>query len=229
MRSAEGRARRTGARLARAERACAAYATAAGARAACAPGCTPRLCRCGWWFAALPRERVCWRCKPRWRRSRILAGRAGAPALGAVMTDRSGHRFRWLACPGCGCRPRWVRVRRGVPEERQCRRCAGRSRRGPGSAAWKGGRYLSSYGYVRVRVDRADPLYCMTGKDGYVPEHRLVVARRLGRPLTRAEHVHHVDGDKLNNDGANLVLVASASEHQSLHQAERRACRDPRL
>jgi hypothetical protein len=39
----------------------------------------------------------------------------------------------------------------------------------------------------------------------------------LGRKLTKNECVHHVDGDKLNNDPGNLVVL-SRSEHQRLHQ-----------
>lgn len=37
-------------------------------------------------------------------------------------------------------------------------------------------------------------------------EHRLVMERKLGRPLRDAENVHHLDGDRLNNDPSNLEL-----------------------
>jgi transposase-like protein len=70
---------------------------------------------------------------------------------------------------------------------------------------WQGGRYVSG-GYVRTYIDGDDPMAVMALNDGTVLEHRLVMARTLGRPLTRRETVHHKDGDRTNNDPANLQL-----------------------
>jgi hypothetical protein len=81
-----------------------------------------------------------------------------------------------------------------------------RHRRGVAAAAWKGGRVVHD-GYVYVRADRADPLaMAMKAKSGYLSEHRLVMARALGRPLTAVETVHHIDGNRLNNAPKNLQL-----------------------
>jgi hypothetical protein len=71
---------------------------------------------------------------------------------------------------------------------------------------WKGGRFVVS-GYVFVRVYSDDPFYEMANRNGYVLEHRLVMAQHLGRPLTRSETVHHKNNqDTLNNDISNLQL-----------------------
>jgi hypothetical protein len=39
-----------------------------------------------------------------------------------------------------------------------------------------------------------------------VLEQRVVMERKIGRPLRDNENVHHLDGDRLNNDPSNLEL-----------------------
>lgn len=78
--------------------------------------------------------------------------------------------------------------------------------RGPGNPGWKGGSYIKG-GYRHVWISPDDPLICMTGKNGrYAPEHRVVMARLINRPLDATETVHHIDGDRLNNAPENLQL-----------------------
>jgi transposase len=79
-------------------------------------------------------------------------------------------------------------------------------RSGPGHPLWKGGRYVTEGGYVRVWMAEDDPLAKMRSERGYVLEHRLVMARELGRALTRDESVHHKNGVRDDNRAANLEL-----------------------
>lgn len=62
---------------------------------------------------------------------------------------------------------------------------------------------ITTSGYRAIK--KAD--HPMADSHGYVLEHRLVMAEYLGRPLTKQEVVHHLDGDKLNNHISNLQLV----------------------
>jgi hypothetical protein len=57
--------------------------------------------------------------------------------------------------------------------------------------------------------------------DGYVCEHRLVMEKALGRLLKRREAVHHIDGDRTNNDVSNLELCDSNGKHSVTHHVRR--------
>jgi transposase-like protein len=60
--------------------------------------------------------------------------------------------------------------------------------------------------YIAVRVDDDDPFACMRTGHGYVLEHRLVMARQLGRPILPGETVHHINNDGHDNLPGNLQL-----------------------
>lgn len=82
-----------------------------------------------------------------------------------------------------------------------------RHMRGPTHSKWSGGRHKTKFGYIKVWVSPDDPMASMhRGSDKYIFEHRLVMARHLGRPLERYESVHHLDGDRANNRIENLEI-----------------------
>ena len=47
--------------------------------------------------------------------------------------------------------------------------------------------------------------------------HRVVAEQILGRPLRKGEVVHHIDGDKRNNDPSNIRVFESQAEHAKFH------------
>lgn len=69
-------------------------------------------------------------------------------------------------------------------------------------------RIITRGGYAAVVVPPDDPMRVMSwgSRSAYVLEHRLVMARSLGRPLRPDETVHHINGDPLDNRLENLQL-----------------------
>lgn len=68
----------------------------------------------------------------------------------------------------------------------------------------KTGRYIDEKGYERF-------------SDSDTPVHRYVASKKIGRPIRSYEVVHHIDGNKRNNNPQNL-LVCTQDEHDRIHR-----------
>jgi len=117
------------------------------------------------------------------------------PNIGEIRkANEVGHKgkekYIWHACEGCG-KKRWEQCRKGIPIRHLCLSCAMACIYGEGNHNWKGGRIKTSSGYISVRLYPDNFFYPMATKAGYVLEHRLVVAKKLGRCLQSWELVHH--------------------------------------
>lgn len=56
-------------------------------------------------------------------------------------------------------------------------------------------------------------------KKGNAKLHRLIMEEHLGRKLKSSEVIHHIDGNKLNNDISNLKVM-TRGEHSKLHRKQ---------
>ena len=139
------------------------------------------------------------------------------------------NKYIWHACIDCG-KERWEILKRGNPLALRCHYCATRStmytpemrmklsqkNTGAGHPFWKGGRRKHRDGYILVWLSPKDFFYPMVSTSSCVLEHRLVMAKHLGRCLHSWEYVHHKNGIKDDNRIDNLELQTS-SEHLKGH------------
>ena len=75
-----------------------------------------------------------------------------------------------------------------------------------------GSTYRTAQGYVEVKT-----------VNGWAKEHRVVMGLKPGDPRV----VHHIDGDKANNERSNLQVFASRGTHSRHHHQQRRERSEP--
>lgn len=95
----------------------------------------------------------------------------------------------------------------------------GNHARGAANGRWNhSGRFVTSHGYIAIRVAANHPRAFgpAHGRQRYAYEHDLIAERMLGRHLRDYECVHHLDGDRQNNDPTNLI-VETRSDHAREH------------
>jgi len=117
-------------------------------------------------------------------------------------------------CLNCG-KERWIKANRPTNKGFTgfCKACSDTSRKRNG---------YKDDGYRFVPISSNDFYFSMANNQGYVQEHRLLMARYLGRILGSEEIVHHKNGIKDDNRMDNLELLIGASVHMYIHREEER-------
>jgi len=152
---------------------------------------------------------------------------------------------KWMrcACPKCG-KERWVYLKHNKPVSKHCVQCReyvltparakvhesqrgiprkpGIIKRGEEAYSYKNGRFKTVRGYISVLLTGTDEFYLPMSTHAHrVLEHRLVMAKHLGRCLGSWEIVHHKNGIKDDNRIENLGLTTIGShsiEHNKGYQ-----------
>jgi ribosomal protein S27E len=142
-------------------------------------------------------------------------GTTSSPIIGDIrratefQITKDKRKFMWVSCPNCK-NGHWTMIAHNKPSNEYCRKCTDSKRfrgRGQLSHSWKGGTTTQRNGYLLIKNVPYDEFYkSMFGKNGYCPEHRLIMARSLGRILQDWEVVHHKNGIKKDNRIDNLEL-----------------------
>lgn len=145
------------------------------------------------------------------------------PVLGETKMSRVGNhtvRIVWVACKQCG-KERWIQFRRSQKSTYTglCALCNSKQDRPErhvyreNHPSWKGGRFKSG-GYIFIRIYPDNFFFSMAKMNQNVAEHRLVMAKHLGRCLHSWEIVHHKNGIKDDNRLENLQIFTDDRHKQ---------------
>jgi len=134
----------------------------------------------------------------------------------------------WLQCPNCK-KERWVRhYQTTLPTHTGlCQPCARKEavkamQRARGKEGVNTGTFTER-GYVLLKLKQDDFFYPMANAKGWIREHRLVMAKHLGRNLHTWEMVHHkgIRYEGIQNKSENLIdnlQLSSADGHNATTQ-----------
>ncbi len=115
------------------------------------------------------------------------------------------------------CRDCYISI--NSQNSKKATRCKSCSKKDDKNGMYVNGTSTKSGPYVMIL--KTDHPSVKNNSSNYVMEHRLVVEKKLGRFLKPEEVVHHIDGNKRNNDINNLMVFKSSSEHLSFHNRTR--------
>ena len=93
--------------------------------------------------------------------------------------------------------------------------------RGHNLKVYHSSKYAKGISFDRGRIMilvRGDKKHPRSIGYGYVYRHILIAEKALGKSILRPIVVHHIDGDKTNDDNSNLVICENQAYHVLLHK-----------
>ena len=127
-----------------------------------------------------------------------------------------------IPCANCGKEDNWVFVNGLEGKTRSKYSCCSRKCVGVMQQSADGNTIINGKGHI-LEVCRTHPNAYKP--KGYVPQHRLVIEKDIGRYLIpKKEVVHHIDMDKTNNDISNLWLC-NERQHAKAHASFYKLCK----
>lgn len=84
-------------------------------------------------------------------------------------------------------------------------------KKGENHHGWLGGHSKEKGGYIS----------CWTESGKRKRMHQIIIENIIGRKLPDGACIHHIDGNKQNNDNKNLVVCDSHSYHRLIHAREK--------
>lgn len=117
-----------------------------------------------------------------------------------------GHGYVVLrTCSDCK-REDWI-VYQGIRTPKRCHRCAAIRNWTPGKSV------KNAEGYIKINIHPND-FFAHMAVHGYILEHRLIMAKSIGRCLLPWEIVHHKNGIKHDNRRENLQIELVNNHNQ---------------
>jgi len=137
---------------------------------------------------------------------------------GKEIPFKSTKTFHHFKCDNCGTD--FERAKNGKLRESQihfCSKCPTLSLSASLSSPTRHKKYLekgykNDRGYKEIFVGPEYPYR----KSGWVREHIIVMEKHIGKKIPKGMVVHHIDGDKQNNNIDNLLLC-TVQEHNNCH------------
>jgi hypothetical protein len=134
----------------------------------------------------------------------------GKIVYGSELGYKTPHHYICVKCPKCDkLRYENIYFYKKQKIKGLCNHCRGNTRPG---WLWKNGIYRRKDGYIYKKLFKDDLFINMARRsDGYILEHRLIMAKYLGRCLSLNEQVHHKNGIRDDNRIENLELISKAN------------------
>lgn len=105
-------------------------------------------------------------------------------------------------CSNCGVLIHYRRTKTGL-----CNHCAMTMAKAEKASNWRGGRKISTGGYVQIYHPGPHHRGVKQGHSVYVLEHILVWEEAHRKPLPNGWVIHHLNGIKTDNRTENLVAI----------------------